>query len=70
MRTAPFALQLAHKYNLKKISESPRSCMFVAHDMTLCHSHVTINVQASTQGRGGEGRRGRGFGGEKEVHVH
>ena len=44
--------------------------------MTLCHLHITIiNVQANTQGRGGEGRggagrSGRGFGGEKEVHVH
>ena len=57
MSTTPFALQLAHQYNLKKLWES--KVMHVSGScMTLCHLHVTINVQASTQGRGGEEREG------------
>ena len=56
MSTTPFTLQLAHKYNLKKLWES--KVMHVSGTcMTLCHLHVTIiNVEASTQGRGGEER--------------
>ena len=55
MSTTPFTRQLAHKYNLKKLWES--KVMHISGTcMTLCHLHVTItNVQASTQGRGGEG---------------
>ena len=69
MSTEPFALQLAHQYNLKKLWES--KTMHVSGSfMTLWNLHVTIiTVQASTQGRGGEEREGLWWW-EGEVHVH
>ena len=62
------SLIIAHKYNLKKLWES--KVMHVSGSfMTLCHLHVTINVKASTQGRGREEREGLWWW-EGQVHVH
>ena len=54
MSTTPFALQLAHNYNLKKLLESKIMHASGSY-MNLCHLHVTILVYKQAP-RGGEGR--------------
>ena len=63
MSTTPFALQLAHNYNLKKLLESKIMHASGSY-MNLCHLHVTYQC---TSKHPGEERREAG---EKEVHIH